>query len=108
MTLKAVLRLQGVVFLVEGVHPINHLLNELNLGVSQPVLVGDVVGDAGLAAALAAGAAGLQAELLAALLEGLIALLGPAGQVDVHGGPHAGAQVGGARVQVPVPDGFGG
>ena len=71
------------------------------------MLVGDVVGDAGLAAALAAGAARLQAQLLAALLEGVQALLGPAGQVDVHRGPHAGAQVGGARVQVPVPDWLG-
>ena len=97
-----------LVLLNKGVDSVNHLLDELHLGVAEPVLVGDVVGDAGLAAALAAGAAGLQAELLAALLEGLIALLGPAGQVDVHGGPHAGAQVGGARVQVPVPDRFGG
>ena len=68
------------------------------------MLVGDVVGDAGLAAALAAGAAGLQAQLLAALLEGGQALLRPPGQVDVHRCPHSGAQVGGARVQVPVPD----
>ena len=75
------------------------------LGVSETMLVGDVVGDAGLAAGLAPGAARLQAQLLAALLEGGQALLRPAGQVDVHGGPHARAQVGGARVEVPVPDG---
>ena len=56
-----------------------------------------------LAAALAAGAARLQAELLAALLERVQTLLRPPGQVNVHRGPHAGAQVGWARVQVPVP-----
>ena len=35
-------------------------------------------------------------------LEGGETLLGPAGQVDVHGGAHARAQVGGAGVQVTV------
>ena len=53
--LKAMLCLQGVVFFVEGVDTIDHLLHKLNLGVSQPVLVGDVVGDAGLAARLTTG-----------------------------------------------------
>ena len=37
---------QSHVLLVESVDPIDHLLYELHLGVSQPVLVGDVVGDA--------------------------------------------------------------
>ena len=53
------------------------------------MLVGDVVGDAGLAAGLSPGAPGLQVELLAPLLEGGQTLLGPAGQVHVHAGPHA-------------------
>ena len=53
------------------------------------MLVGDVVGDAGLAAGLSPGAPGLQVELLAPLLEGGQTLLGPAGQVHVHTGPHA-------------------
>ena len=83
MTLKAVLRLQGVVFLVECVHPINHLLHKLNLRVTQPVLVGDVVGDAGLATRLSPGAPGLQVQFLATSCQGLQALLGPAGKVDV-------------------------
>ena len=66
------------------------------------MLVGDVVGDAGLAAGLSPGAPGLQVELLAPLLEGGQTLLGPAGQVHVHAGPHARAQVGGAGVEVAV------
>ena len=37
---------QSHVLLVESVDSVNHLLYELHLGVSQPVLVGDVVGDA--------------------------------------------------------------
>ena len=102
MTLKAVLRLQGVVFLVEGVHSINHLLHELNLRVTQPVLVGDVVGDACLAPGLSPGAAGLQLELLAASLQVGQALRRPSREVHMDGGPHPCAQVGGARVQVSV------
>ena len=34
------------VLLHEGVDAVNHLLNELHLRVSEPVLVRDVVGDA--------------------------------------------------------------
>ena len=34
------------VLLHEGVDAVNHLLDELHLGVSEPVLVRDVVGDA--------------------------------------------------------------
>ena len=53
-----------------------------------------------LAAGLAPGAPGLNLELLAPLLEGIHTLLGPAGQVNVDRGPHAGAKVGGARVDI--------
>ena len=101
--LESVLLLELDVLHVDGIDTVDHGLNELHLGVAEPVLVGDVVGDAGLAAGLAPRAAGLQAQLLAALLEGGQALLRPAGQVDVHGRPHAGAEVGGAGVKVPVP-----
>ena len=33
------------VLLHEGVDAVDHLLDELHLGVAEPVLVGDVVGD---------------------------------------------------------------
>ena len=56
---------ESLVLLVERVDAINHLLDQLDLAVAQPVLVGDVVGDAGLAAGLAPGASRLEAELLA-------------------------------------------
>ena len=46
MDLQAVLLLQGLVLLPEGVDTVNHGLDESNLGVSQPVLVGHVVGAA--------------------------------------------------------------
>jgi len=98
--LHAVLLLQFEVLLVQGVDTVNHGLDKLDLGVSQSVLVGDVIGVSGLAARLAAGATGLDSELLAPLLQGWETLLGPAGQVDVDGGPHAGAQVGWAGVDV--------
>jgi hypothetical protein len=44
--LEAVLGCQLLVLSPEGVHPVNHLLDQLHLGVAQPVLVGDVVGHA--------------------------------------------------------------
>merc|ERR1719327_2217361 len=93
---------ESLVLLVESVDAVNHLLDQLDLAVAQPVLVGDVVGDASLAAGLSPGAPGLQVQLLAPGCQGLQTLLGPAGQVDVDGGPHAGSQVGWAGVDVTV------
>merc|ERR1719151_252665 len=103
LALHAVLLLEFEVLLPEGVDAVNHALHELHLGVAEAVLVRDVVGVTSLAAGLSPGAPGLHLELLAPLLEGAhaaVALLGPAGQVNVHGGTHAGAQVGGAGVDV--------
>ena len=94
------LQLQLNIFLVKGVDTIDHGLDKLDLGVSQSVLVGDVVGVSSLATRLTAGATGLDSELLAPGLELVNALLGPSGEVDVDGGPHASAQVGGAGVDV--------
>merc|ERR1712088_708912 len=93
---------EGLVFLPQGVDSINHLLDELNLRVSEPVLVGDVVGVSGLAARLPTGATGLQVQLLATSLQFGNAVLGPARQVDVDRGPHASTQVGGAGVDVAI------
>ena len=66
------------------------------------MLVGDVVRDAGLPPRLSPGAARLEVELLTARLQGGQSLLGPAGQVHVHGGSHARPEVGGAGVEVAV------
>merc|ERR1719507_2304620 len=81
--LHSVLLLQVEILLVEHVDAINHLLDKLDLGISQSVLVRDVVCATGLAARFAPGAPGLQVQLLTACLQGLQALLGPAGKVDV-------------------------
>ena len=92
----------SLVLLVESVDTVNHLLEQLDLAVAQPVLVGDVVGDPGLAAGLAPGDPGLQVELLAPGRQHLGAQLGPAREVNVDRGPHACAQVGGAGVDVAI------
>merc|ERR1719458_800918 len=100
LDLQAVLLLQGLVLLPEGVDTVNHGLDEGDLGVSQPVLVGHVVGAAIEATRLSTGSTGLDCELLAPLLQGVKTLLGVSGQVDHDGGPHAGSEVGGAGVDV--------
>ena len=93
------LLLEGKILLVESVDAVNHGLDELDLGVAETMLVGNVVGDAGLAAGFAAGSTGLEVEGLAALLQRSESFLGPSGKVDVNGGSHSGAEVGRAGVE---------
>merc|ERR1712012_696476 len=95
--------LELFVLIPELVHTVDHLLDQLNLRVSEPVLVGDVVGVSGLATRFTTGTTRLQVKLLATSLELVDAVLCPAGQVNVDGGPHASAQVGGAGVDVAEP-----
>jgi len=95
-----VLLLQFKILLPEGVDTINHVLDELDFRVTQTMLVGNVISVASLAARLSAGTTGLEVKGLAPSLEGINGVLGPAGQVNVDGGPHASAQVGGAGVDV--------
>merc|ERR1711972_501951 len=92
-----------LVLLPQGVDAVNHLLDKLDLRVSEPVLVGDVIGESSLATRLSTGSTGLQLQLLATSLQLLNAMLGPAGQVNVDGGPHASTKVGGAGVDVAEP-----
>jgi len=100
MDLHVVFLLELQVLFVESVDSVNHGLDEGDFGVAQAMLVGNVVGVAGLSAGLSAGSTGLDGQLLAPGLQGVNTVLGPAGQVDVDRGSHAGAQVGGARVDV--------
>jgi len=97
-----VLLLEGDVLSVQGVDTVNHALDELDLGVTQTMLVGDIVGDASLATRFTAGTTGLNLELFTPLLQGIKTFLGPAGQVNVDGSPHASAKVGRAGVDVAV------
>ena len=78
--------------LPKGVDTINHFLDQLNLRVSEPVLVGDVVGVASLSAKLTTGAAGLQVKLLTVLCYKLL--------INMDRGPHTGTKV--RRVEVEV------
>merc|ERR1712192_377712 len=55
-----------------------------------------------LATRFTPGAPWLQVKFLTACLQGLQALLGPAGKVNMDGGPHASSQVGGAGVDITV------
>merc|ERR1712226_1004658 len=95
--------LEFLVFVPQSIDTVNHLLDQLNLRVSEPVLVGDVIGVSGLATGLSTSSTGLQVQLLAASLQLVNAVLGPARQVNVDGGHHASTKVGGARVDVTEP-----
>merc|ERR1712170_63329 len=64
------------------------------------MFVGNVIGVSSLTARFAAGTTGLQSKGLTPGLQAINTILGPAGQVNVNGGAHASAQVGGARVNV--------
>ena len=97
------LLLELKVLLVESVDSVDHGLHKLHLGVTQAMLVGDVVSDASLATRLSPRATRLEGQLLATLLQCRQAFLRPARKVDVDRGTHASAQVGGARVQVAIP-----
>merc|ERR1719150_175575 len=93
----------GLVLLPQSVDAVDHLLDQLDLRVSEPVLVGDVVGMSGLATRFTAGATGLQVKLLATSLQSVNAgLFSPALKINVDGGPHASAKVGRAGVDVAV------
>merc|ERR1712012_1494929 len=53
---------EGLVFFPQGVHTVNHLLDQLDLRVSEPVLVGDVIGVSGLATRFTTGSTGAVGE----------------------------------------------
>ena len=115
------LLLQLLVLGPEGVDSVNHLLDQLNLGVPEPVLVGDIVGatcgvqvSKGIhsdgrveqltveAAGLSTGSTGLDSQLLAPLLQYFKTISSVSGKVNHDRSPHAGSEVGGAGVDVAV------
>merc|ERR1712110_171458 len=64
------------------------------------MFVGNIVGVASLSTRLSTSTTGLETESLTSGLQSIDAVLGPAGQVNVDGGTHTSAQVGGAGVNV--------
>jgi len=102
MVLQSVLLLELNVLLPEGVDSVNHDLDQLNLGVSETVLVGDVISVSSLTARFSAGSTGLNSELLASSLELVNSLLGVSGKVNVDGSSHASSKIGWAGVDVSV------
>jgi len=86
VNLHAVLLLEFQVLLVQSVDTVNHGLDKLDLGVSQSVLVGDVISVSGLATRFTTGATGLDSEFLTPLLQSRETLLGPSGEVNVDRG----------------------
>merc|ERR1719483_1018568 len=98
--LHAVFLLQFKIFLPQGVDTVNHGLNKLNFRVSKTMLVGNVIGVSGLATRFTLGSTGLETHTVTPGLQSGYGVLGPSWEVNVDRGAHAGAQVGGARVDV--------
>merc|ERR1712038_1713069 len=94
--------LQLLVLFPELVDSINHLLDKLDLRVSEPVLVGDVISVTSLATRLSAGSTGLQLQFLTSGLQCINAEVGPSRKVNMDRGSHASTQVGRARVDVTI------
>jgi len=97
-----VLLLELEVLLPQGVDGVNHDLDQLDLGVAETVLVGDVIGASSLAARFSTGSTGLDIEFFTASLELVNRLLGPSGEINVDGSTHASSKVGWAGVDVSV------
>jgi len=83
-----VLLLPLEILLVQGVDTVNHDLDKLDLGVTQTVLVGNVISATSLATGLSTGTSGLDSQLLASSLQLVNRLLGPSGKVNVNGSTH--------------------
>jgi len=98
--LHAVFLLQFKILLPQGVDTVNHGLNKLNFRVSKTMLVGNVIGVSGLATRFTLGSTGLETHTVTPGLQSINGVLGPSWEVNVDRGAHAGAQVGGARVDV--------
>merc|ERR1719273_1983794 len=98
--LHSVLLLQFKILLPKDIDSVNHGLDELNLRVTQTMFVGNVVSVTGLSTRLSTSTTGLKTKTFTPGLQGINAVLGPAGQVNVDGGTHTSTQVGGARVDI--------
>jgi len=94
--------LESLVFLPQSVDSIDHLLYKLNLGVSESVLVGNVISVSSLSAGFSTGSTGLKVELFAAPLKGVKTDFGPSGKVNVDRGSHTSTKIGGAGVDITV------
>ena len=91
------------ILLVKCVDSVNHLLHQLHLAVSQPVLVRDVVCNTSLTTRLPTGSTWLKVKLFASGSKNLGAKLGPSWEVDVNRSSHACSKVRWAGVDVSVP-----
>jgi len=100
--LHSVLLLELDILLPQGVDSVNHDLDQLDLRVSKTVLVGDVIGVASLASGFTTGSTRLNSKFLASNLELVNSLLGPSRKINMDGGSHTSAKIGGAGVDVSV------
>jgi len=101
-SLKSVLLLKDLVLLVQSVDTVNHLLDQLNLGVTQSVLVGNVICNASLSTRFSSGSTGLEVKFFTSGLQGLKPFLGISRKVNMDGCTHTSSQVGWAGVDITI------
>merc|ERR1739847_174413 len=93
LKIEGILSSQLFVLLPEFVDPINHLLNQLNLRVTKPVLVRNVISVTSLTSRLSASSTRLKVKLLTSCFELLNTMVGPAGKVDMDRSSHSSTEV---------------
>merc|ERR550539_1168744 len=94
--------LQNFVFFPELVDTINHFLDQLNLRVTQSVLVGDIISVTSLTTRFSTSSTRLKMKLFTSGLQLLNTVLGPSRQVNMDRSPHASSKVGRTRVNVSI------
>jgi len=94
--------LQNLVLLPELVDSINHLLNQLDLRVSQSVLVRDIISVTSLATRFSTSSTRLEMKLLASSLQLVNTVLGPSRKINMNRGSHASTKVGWAGVNITI------
>merc|ERR1712042_276331 len=100
--LHSMFLLEISVLLDKSVHTVNHLLDQLHLGVAKPVLVGDVIGHSSLSTRFSPSSTGLQVKFFTSSLENFQPFLGVSREINMDRSSQSSSQVGWAGVNITI------
>jgi len=93
---------QLFVFLPQSINTINHLLYKLNLWVSKPVFVGNVISVSSLTTWLSSGSSWLKMKFLTSCLQFINTMSSPARKINMNRCSHSCSKIGWAWVNVSI------